>query len=168
MISKGAELMVPGRTEERPTNRSQTNPPGNIPERLSVVSRGRPKKKPGSWSNPAFCKAVDSFILHPKESPASATESVKSIVQSFLSEVPSRTPSQRRALELYLQATQSLPKQPLAPSLSATSISVKTVEEPIFNQDEFHAADLATTSTDRQRKSPSVANLKSRPPLQRH
>jgi hypothetical protein len=160
--------MIPGRTEERPTNRSQTNPPGNTPERLNVVSRGRPKKKPGSWSNPAFWKAVDSFTLYPKEGPASATESVKSIVQPLLSEVPSRTPSQSRALELYLQATQSLPKQPLALSLSATSISVKTVEEPIFKQDEFHAADLATTSTDRQRKSPSVANLKSRPPLQHH
>jgi hypothetical protein len=88
---------------------------------------------------------------------AASTVSVKSFIQSVLSEAPSRTRSERKALnqftkelDLYLKATRSLPRQSLVPSPSVTTVSANTVTEFKPYQSEFQSAGLAVTSAEQR------------------
>jgi hypothetical protein len=89
-----------------------------------------------------------------------SSQSMKSAIHSLLSDAQKRSPSQVKALryftkelELYLQATQSLPKKSLIPSPSATTVSANTVEEFRPYRAEFEAAGLAVTSDEQRGKS---------------
>jgi hypothetical protein len=94
----------------------------------------------------------------PSRPPVTAsTISVKSFIQSVLSDTPSRTRSERKALsqftkelDLYLKATRSLPKQSLVPSPSVTTVSADTVTEFKPYQSEFQSAGLAVTSAEQR------------------
>lgn len=89
-----------------------------------------------------------------------SSQSMKSAINSILSDAKKRSPSQVKAiryftkeLELYLQATQSLPKKSLVPSPSATTVSANTIEEFKPYQAEFGAAGLAVTSDEQRGQS---------------
>ena len=138
------------RTKSTPAHRTQFIP---TRKRRGTLD---PTEKVAKLRSPAFRKAVKSFTLPSKEATASAA-SIKSVIQTILSDAPSRTRSQRRALnhftkelELYLQAAKSLPKKSLIPSPSATTISAHTVEELRPYRSQFEAAGLAVTSSEQQ------------------
>lgn len=95
----------------------------------------------------------------------SATPSVHSIIKSVLSEAPSRTPSQRKALDQftkdlasYSQKVQRSPKQPLVTSPTVTTISAHTIRELKPYQAQFKSAGLAVTSGD-QRGMPKSSKI---------
>ena len=147
---------------DRLTKSFPPNPPAAIRRTASRRSLGK------SWQgNPELRRILKSKVSKAKDSPRSVTPSVKSIVQTLLSDTASRTPSQRKALkqftkelELYLQAAKSVPKQSLVPSPSATTISAHTVEELRPYQSQLRSAGLAVTSADQRRESSIMAKMK--------
>ena len=150
---------------ERPTKSLPINP--SITTRRSV-SRPSPNK---SWQgNPELRRILECKVSKIKASPQSVTSSMKSIVQTLLSDSASRTPSQRKALkqftkelELYLQVAKTLPKQSLVSSPSTTTVSAHTIEELRPFQSQFQSVGLAVTSADQRRKSSIMAKLKKVP-----
>lgn len=119
-----------------------------------------------SQAGEKLSKPAKASPSHSKGSLVSA-ESTISVIQSILSNTPSRTPSQRKALqqftkglELHIQATECLPKKLLIPSPSATTVSAKTVKELEPYQAEFQAAGLAVTSEEQRQKKASMVRLK--------
>ena len=122
----------------------------------TIVARPLEKKKQSqSWEVSEFFEAINS--LQQKEGQATP-QSTKSIVQSILADSASRTPSQRKTLqrftkelELYLQATQSLPKLSLVKTPSSTTTSAYTIQALKPHQAEFQSAGLAVTSADQRR-----------------
>jgi hypothetical protein len=154
------------------------------PDRLSIHSRRRtageyshvgpldPVSRRGTYysvQTRGGSRTYDSRI-DPKSRPQSRTKStpgpsrplltassisVKSFIQSVLSDTPPRTRSERKALnqftkelDLYLKATRSLPRQSLVPSPSVTTVSANTVTEFKPYQSEFQSAGLAVTSAE--------------------
>lgn len=146
----------------RDIGRNQTSDLRIDPKKVSEVLRM--ETSGASWS-------VDSHLCQEK-SPEAATPpsqtirsrvsalSMESAVQTVISNAPSQTPSQSKALrqfkkglELYVQATASLPKRSLIPSSSVTTVSANTVKELKPYQAELKAAGLAVTSDEQLRKS---------------
>jgi hypothetical protein len=150
---------------ERPTKSFPTNPTATT---RSTASRPVPNK---SWQgNPNLRRILSSKVSKAKANPQSVTPSMKSIVQSLLSDPASRTPSQRKALkrftkelELYLQAAKSLPKHSLVPSSSATTLSAHTIEELRPYQSQLRSAGLAVTAADQLRATSIMAKLRKAP-----
>lgn len=147
---------------ERPTKSAPVNPP---PTTLRTISRNT-----ATQGSPELRRALESIAVKSKADPQSVTPSMKSIVQSLLSDSASRTASQKRALkqftkelELYLQATKSLHKQTLVPSPSTTTVSAHTIEELRPYKGQFQSAGLAVTSADQKRESAVMAKLKKAP-----
>ncbi|KAH7417537.1 hypothetical protein BKA64DRAFT_302755 [Cadophora sp. MPI-SDFR-AT-0126] len=115
-------------------------------------------KDPGSGS-PEFWEAVRNYSQQSRLQ-GKSTASVEPVVQSFLSETASRSPSQRKALarftkgiELYLQAARKHPSQSLVSSLSSSSLtglSACTIQELKPYQSQFQSAGLAVTSTEQK------------------
>lgn len=150
---------------ERPTKSAPVNPSSTT---RRTASRLSPEK--GAQGSPELRRVLESMVVKSKADPQSVTPSMKSIVQTLLSNSASRTPSQRKALkqfakelELYLQAAKSLPKQTLVPSPSATTVSAHTIEELNPYRSQFHSAGLAVTSTDQKGESSAMARLKKAP-----
>ena len=113
------------------------------------------RKTRQSFGSKAFWEAVNTSELRAKES--DYTASAKPIVQTDFSTADSRTSSQKRAvgkftkeLELYLQATRSLPKQSLVASPSETTVSACTITELGPYQAEFQSAGLAVSSREQR------------------
>ncbi|TAQ88424.1 hypothetical protein B7494_g3284 [Chlorociboria aeruginascens] len=120
-------------------------------------SNGSQKQGSQAWGNPRFWEAIDPNIL-PLGDPGSS--SIDSTVRTSLSEAPSRTRSQRRALrrftkelELYIQALGSMPKQSVVASPpSSIDDSTHTIQELKPYKEEFQSAGLAITSADQRRE----------------
>lgn len=100
-----------------------------------------------------------------RRSRRSAAPSVQSIIKSVLSEAPSQTPSQRKALDQftkdlasYAQKTQRSPKKALAASPTVTTVSAHTIRELEPYQAQFKLAGLAVNSAD-QRGIPKSAKI---------
>ncbi|EKD17241.1 uncharacterized protein L3040_008885 [Drepanopeziza brunnea f. sp. 'multigermtubi'] len=119
----------------------------------SRVSSGRKTKGVGS---PEFWEAVQDYSRNSKAHGRSSA-SLKSIVQTLVSESASRSPSQKRALarftkgiELYLHAAKLPSRESLVSSPSSTSISAHTIQELKPYISEFRAAGLSVTSAEQK------------------
>lgn len=95
----------------------------------SQVSPGRKTTRAASSELLQAVQTVQDYSQESREAHGTPAPSVKSIVQTLVSENDSRSPSQKKALarftrgiELYLQATKSFPKQSL---VSSPSFSVR-------------------------------------------
>ena len=115
------------------------------------------KKENHPWGSVAFLEASPTS---PSPRRSGSSPSIQSLVQSIISEAPSRTPSQKKALqrftkelELYLLAARVAPKQTPVPSPPSTVFSANTIQELKPYQAEFQAAGLAVTSTEQRRES---------------
>ena len=147
---------------ERPAKSFPANP---AVTRQRVVPRNASTK---SWQgNSELRRILSAKVSNAKPNPQLVNRSIKSVVQSLLSDPVSCTPSQRKALsqfikelELYLQATKSLPKQSLVPSPSTTTVSVHTIEEFRPYQSEFRSAGLAVTAADQLGEASIMVKLK--------
>ncbi|KAL2072823.1 hypothetical protein VTL71DRAFT_12166 [Oculimacula yallundae] len=124
-----------------------------------ATSQISPGRKDTGLSSPEFWEAVKDYTRQDKAKDSSSS-SVRSIVQSLLSEVASRSPSQKKVLqrftkgiELYLQAAKDHPSQSLissAASASSASISAYTIQELKPYRSEFQSAGLAVTSAEQK------------------
>ena len=118
-----------------------------------------PTRKDTGFSSPEFWEAVRVYSQQSRPQAKSGT-SLKSAVQSFLSETSSRSPTQKKVLarfnkeiELYLQAAKAHPSQSLVSSLStssSTTLSAYTIQELKPYQSEFQIAGLAVTSAEQK------------------
>jgi len=116
------------------------------------------EKKQLSRASAELWEAVNSLGLQTKlEGASSNNTNVPSSPGGIISEISSRSPSQRKTLrkftreiELYLQACRSLPKGTLVATPSLTTISARTIDELKPYQAQFQSAGLAVTS-DQQR-----------------
>ncbi|CZS94360.1 uncharacterized protein RAG0_04382 [Rhynchosporium agropyri] len=130
-----------------------------------ATSQVLPARKDTGLSSLEFWEAVKDYSRQLKTKGTSAS-SVRSIVQSLVSETASRTPSQKkvlrrftRGLELYLQAAKEHPSQSLISSPASdfsTSVSAFTLHELKPYRSEFQSADLAVTSAEQK----GMANLR--------
>ncbi|PBP24572.1 hypothetical protein BUE80_DR004415, partial [Diplocarpon rosae] len=147
------DLKSPTLTERR---RSSTRPefkPINFGKATSQVS---PRRKNTEIGSSEFWEAVQNY-RNQSEARGTYTASGKSVIQSIVSDTASRSPSQKRALsrfkrgiELYLQASESLPQQSIISPLSTTTVSANTIQELKPYQSEFQSAGLAITSAEQK------------------
>ncbi|KAI9053259.1 hypothetical protein LZ554_002226 [Drepanopeziza brunnea f. sp. 'monogermtubi'] len=121
----------------------------------SQVASGRKTKGVGS---PEFWEAVQDYSRNSKAHGRSSA-SLKSIVETLVSESASRSPSQKRALArftkgielyLYLHAAKLPSRESLVSSPSSTSISAHTIQELKPYISEFRAAGLSVTSAEQK------------------
>jgi hypothetical protein len=84
-----------------------------------------------------------------------ATPSLRSMTQTIISDSPSCTPTRKKAikrftkeLQVYIEATRSLPSKLIEPSVSSTTISAHTLKELKPYQAHFNSAGLAVTAAD--------------------
>ncbi|KAH7363841.1 hypothetical protein BKA65DRAFT_389855 [Rhexocercosporidium sp. MPI-PUGE-AT-0058] len=115
-----------------------------------------PTRKDTGLGSPEFWEAVRDYSQQSKAR-GKSTPSLKSVVQSLLSETASRSPSQRKVLarftkgiELYLQVAKGHPSQSLVSSISSRSVSAYTIEELKPYRSEFQSAGLAVTSAEQK------------------
>ncbi|KAK6587487.1 hypothetical protein PZA11_000777 [Diplocarpon coronariae] len=122
-----------------------------------VTSQVSPRRKDTDIGSPEFWEAFKDYRNHSGARSSVSAISGKSVIQSLISDTASRSPSQKRALsrftkgiELYLQASKSLPQQSLIRSPSTTTVSAYTIQELQPYQSEFQSAGLAITSAEQK------------------
>jgi hypothetical protein len=126
-----------------------------------AVSRQVKGAKPNLDNNRVYDPRIDPHPkskAKPSQNTVPISPSVKSFVQSL---VPARPRSTgqikalrrfRRELEQHLQVAQNMAGNPLVQSHSATTVSIKTIQELMPYHQQFRSAGLAVTSREQGKK----------------
>ena len=133
------------------------------------VEKGTAARQPGK----IVIKPRSSFKTNPvrrkttlarsTNQPISSSPSIQSLIESVISEAPSRTPSEKRALNkfttelrAYLEEQQTMPEEVLSRASSmasaTTEVTVNTVQALKPWHEEFRAAGLAVTGSEQRMK----------------
>ncbi|OTB14224.1 hypothetical protein K445DRAFT_141155 [Daldinia sp. EC12] len=137
--------------------------PGGLRQKgMSVAarSRGRAREKRFGLADPRVWDAINRSLVQQRQLSTLVIPEDAAVEHDQPSEIPSRTSSQRKALnrftrqlEKYADATGAVGKVPvMTPTESDSKLSYHTVQPLLPYQKEFQAAGLAVTSAEQSRK----------------